>query len=65
VIPDDGGDEILMAVMFEDGAYAKNADDPAMRGLPEVPSLLEADPSGPTASGSRSPSRWRSFADGS
>lgn len=46
LIPDDGRDEILMAVYFDDKAsYAKNADDPRMHeDYVRYRALLDADP---------------------
>lgn len=46
LIPDDGRDEIIMAVFFDDKAsYMKNADDPKMHeDFMKYRALLDADP---------------------
>jgi hypothetical protein len=46
LIPDDGRDEIIMAVFFDDKAsYMKNADDPKMHeDYMKYRALLDADP---------------------
>lgn len=46
LIPDDGRDEIIMAVFFDDKAsYTKNADDPKMHeDYMRYRALLDADP---------------------
>ena len=46
LIPDDGRDEVILAVYFDDKAsYVKNADDPAMHeDYLKYRALLDADP---------------------
>jgi heme-degrading monooxygenase HmoA len=46
LIPDDGRDEVLLAVFFDDkGSYERNADDPAMHeDYLRYRALLDADP---------------------
>lgn len=46
LVPDDGRDEVLLAVFFDDRvSYERNADDPAMHeGYLRYRALLDADP---------------------